>query len=150
EVLRTPVLVRARGLARGRDARPLECPDLAELVASLVSEHPPPVPRADRSFAMIAAPKGVHGGLTETVSYASVRADGLKIIWQPQLDLFELYDLTRDPRERHNLADERPKELRAMAQILVDRASACAGKWGLSVSSASTTPQLYSSPGTRP
>jgi hypothetical protein len=127
EVLRTPVLVRAPQLAAGADDRAIECAGLAEMVAALVSDAPVKTVPAPRSFALVAAPKGVHGGLSETISYASVRNDGLKIVWQPRLDIFELYDLRRDPRERNNLADTRTEELRAMAAMLIERVQACAG-----------------------
>jgi len=127
EVLRTPVLVRAAGLAAGTDPRPMECAGLAELAAALVSGAPVPPPSAPESFAVLASPKGVHGGLSETVSFATKRPDGMKLIWQPRLDLFELYDLNRDPYERHNLADAQPELLRTLASELFARVRDCAG-----------------------
>jgi arylsulfatase A-like enzyme len=125
EVLRTQALIRAPGLPAGSDPRPIECAGLVELVAALVSDAPLPAAGAPESFAMVATPKGVHGGLSETMSFATLRPDGYKLIWQPRLDLFELYDLGSDPQEKHNLADAQPRTLHALAGQLMARVQGC-------------------------
>lgn len=125
EVLRTRVLVRAPGLPAIEDPRPLECVGLIELIAALVSDAPVPPPLERESYSVLSAPKGVHGGLSETLMFATKRADARKIIWQPRLDLFELYDLRRDPQEKHNLADTEPALLREMASQLAGDVEQC-------------------------
>jgi arylsulfatase A-like enzyme len=127
EVLRTPVLVRAPGLRSGSDDRALGCPELVDLVASALADGPPLALGAGPSFAMLASPRGVHGGLSETVSFSMVSGDHVKVIWQPMLDIWELYDLQRDPAERHNIADAQPGQLRTMAQGLLTAIQTCGG-----------------------
>ncbi len=51
-------------------------------------------------------------------AYSAVRRGDLKLIYYHQSESFELFDLADDLKEQHNLADEHPVSLRALAQDL--------------------------------
>jgi len=125
EVLATHAHVRAPGLPSGVDPRALGCPELAQLAYALTVGNPAPTEKARGHFALLYAPRGVHGGLSSATSLAWTRSDGMKVIWSASLGTWELYDLVRDPAERTNLADARPELLRELAAELAQASRAC-------------------------
>ena len=50
----------------------------------------------------------------------AMRSGNWKILADEALEHFELYNLAKDPKERHNLADKRPERFEAMKRRLLE------------------------------
>ena len=123
ELVRVPMLARLPGFAPGRVAAVAPTMDLAPTLLALLGV---PVPEEFQGVPMTIAPGEAGWTLLpapdrpvylETLRRKQrqglVRGD-LKVIHDLEADTWELYDLRRDPRERINLAEDRPDALAAL------------------------------------
>jgi hypothetical protein len=127
-VLRTPFWLRAPGRAGKVDNAPLDCIGLLAVLHAALSDRPLEPPAAG-GFAVLSSPRGIHGGLSGTLMFSTVRPDGWKLIFEPRLGLLELYALPADPAELQNRADTEPRLLEAMLSRLLGQAEQCAQHW---------------------
>lgn len=128
EMLRTPLLIRAPNIEPGVDAEPLGCADVpAKLAFAAGLLETPPVVNHER-FASVDILRGTWGYLRDA-GLRSLRVDDWKAIWDPYLDLWELYELRSDPLERRDLASREPAQLARMQARLLRATSACEASW---------------------
>lgn len=133
EVLATPLLVRAASLPQGEPDCRLSCPDIVSTVHRLAlggtatpcaTRGDSPLPR----FARADYPTILARGPSATHLRALELPNGLKVIWDLSLDIWELYDLNLDPRETNNLARSQPRQLRDAARALFSAIETCEGR----------------------
>jgi len=125
EVLATPLLLKGPSVVPGIDARDLGCADLgawlARFTEGTTTLPSPGLPRA----ASLDVPAGTIGGLASTYVRAMYLPGGYKIIWRPDVDVWELYDLTDDPAERRNLASIDSRVFNTSADALLNLQQVC-------------------------
>jgi hypothetical protein len=124
EVLRTPLLIRSSRHAPGTISTVAGCLDVQRQVLFALGLLPSDPGFAGFQFATLKVPAGILGQLVP-LSLRSLRRGDTKIIWEPRLDIVELYDLASDPQERRNLADAFPTRLAAAKQDLMDVLGSC-------------------------
>ncbi|MBW2534299.1 MAG: sulfatase-like hydrolase/transferase [Deltaproteobacteria bacterium] len=131
EILATPLMIRAPDLAAGADASPLGCPELIAMIRWLALDPGgtrPPEARRPGRFARADYPTVKARGPSAVHLRSLTREDGVKVIWDLSLDIWELYDLGSDPQERHNVAAARPHALRQAAKDLLAAMERCEGR----------------------
>lgn len=126
EQLRVPLVVldpRARG-GRRVDAQ-VRVVDLKPTLLELAGIGEPPAPVQGTSFAELVrgeADGEARAAFSEATwdgdAWAIRAPDGLKLILHPEDGRVQLFDLTQDPKEQHDLAAERPEVARRLEQAL--------------------------------
>lgn len=105
EQIRVPLLVRAPGLRAARVAAPVELVDLAPTVLGMLGLPPPPTMRGDDLRGLLAGDATDVGPAFAGVGpRRMVVRHPFKLIANLRFGVFELFDLSEDPRERDNLA----------------------------------------------
>jgi arylsulfatase A-like enzyme len=125
ELLRVPLIVHARGLRPGVVDTRVMLTDLAPTLAELIGVSPPPMflgrslrpalggeplPPRPVTAEVLPAPSWKHD------LKAFIDEEGKKIIYRISDNVYELYDLTRDPDELSNLAAREPALLARMKE----------------------------------
>ncbi len=129
EVLAAPVLVRGTTLSPAEQFCKLDCSGLIGHIFEASSASEPRAipegcgPNALGQFASLDYPSTIPRG---PIHIRSLQLpDGVKVIWNLQLDLWELYDLNKDSRETVNLAAANPVLLREAGNKLLHAMSMC-------------------------
>lgn len=126
EVLETPFLIRSPVHAPGPDARRTSCPDVAwETLRGLGLWTEPVAPLA-HDYAVLDLLRGQQGR-SQRDSLRSLRVGDMKAIFSPQTAIWELYDLARDPEEKHSLAESEPWQLAPMKSEILQLEASCPG-----------------------
>jgi arylsulfatase A-like enzyme/HEAT repeat protein len=115
EQVRVPLLLRAEGLGARRVRAPVEVIDIAPTLLGMVGAPRPPAMRGDDLRALaLGRVEDVGPAFSSVGMKRMVLAPPYKLVADLRYDLFELYDLDRDPRERDNLARREPERLEDM------------------------------------
>jgi hypothetical protein len=118
ELVRVPLVLRAPGLAPGRVAQEVENVDIAATLTELCALPPTGNSNGTSLLPLARAPRrhvDRGGGFSHSRFASSLIEDGMHLIvptprGECQFDLaVELYDLENDPRERINIAAQRPQ-----------------------------------------
>ncbi len=108
EQVRVPLIVHVPGLAPRRVRAPVELIDVAPTLLGLVDVPAPPSMRGDDLRPMMTGAQADVGPAFASVGYKHmVVAWPYKLLADLRFSTFELYDLSSDPHERQNLADDR-------------------------------------------
>jgi arylsulfatase A-like enzyme len=141
--VRVPIVFAGPGIAPGPRSTPVSHIDLAPTLLDLAGVPQPPSGFHGTSLAaalrdgnepaahpvVMETPSGAPSGV-QTVSQAAIRDGSWKLITSLEDDTVAdaLYDLAVDPRERHNLARERPADVERLKarlrELVSDRAQA--------------------------
>jgi hypothetical protein len=129
EILAVPLLIRGTPFTGERRNCPLSCPDVVALAFGAVTGRSIlptfcTAPKASR-YAAVGYPIAASGPKT-TQQRALYLPDKKKVIWDLNLDAWELYDLEKDPHEQTNLAASHPELLPRAAEALLDTMASCA------------------------
>lgn len=112
EQIRVPLIVRAPGLAPRRVVAPVETVDIAPTVLALAGVPAPRTMRGDDLRALAVGRIDTMGPAFAAVTHKRMAVRWpYKLIADLRFNLYELYDLAADPRERTNLAGSRPELL---------------------------------------
>lgn len=129
EVLATPLLIRSSRFPPGEDSCSLSCPDLISMVYRTAVGIDESRFSCNRSsigrFAYVDAPSLSGRGPTSSHLRSMQFPDGRKIIWNLNLDIWELYDLNRDPGEKFNIATIETKGFEQYARELLGSVARC-------------------------
>jgi len=120
EVVRVPLVVRAPGLAPGRDPRPAQLIDVPPSICRLLGIPPHPAFQGADLFGPD-FPAGRGRFLisdTPWMTQTAVVRSGFKLIHDPQLGRCVLYDLAGDPAEKADVSASRPEVVRELAARL--------------------------------
>jgi hypothetical protein len=121
--LRTAFLLRSPGVAPGRSPDRIGCPDAVNAIAAAAADVPAP-PTMGFQFASLELKRGTLGFLYD--SYLRARIDGeRKVVWEPQLGIWEEYDVARDPDEKHDLLMRSPQDLPTLVAAMAAAVRAC-------------------------
>ena len=125
ECVRVPLVVAGPGVAPGRVTAQVQGVDLFPTLAALMGFRVPPGLRGENVLAapetrpaFIETAKGRTLARVETPLVA-VRLPGWKLIEAPVLGEYELYDLSADPEERHDVFAGNPEAAR-LAGLIAD------------------------------
>jgi hypothetical protein len=125
EVLAASLYIRAPGWPDGVETGSLGCGDLRRTIWRALAGEPYGYMPSEGMFATLDSPAGIHGGISRELSHSQRFDSTWKVIWRPNVDIWELYDLETDNGERNNLADEQPDRLRRGASLLLGTMAAC-------------------------
>ncbi len=110
-----PLIIAVPDLAPHRVAEPVELVDIAPTILGLVDVPAPPTMQGhDLRPLLDGAPEELGPAFASAGTKHMVVAWPNKLIADLRFGTSELYDLVRDPRERENLADDRPEGVRAL------------------------------------
>jgi len=120
ELLKVPFMVRLPGGKPARDTRALvQFPDLAPTLLEIMGMKNDTYSMHGGSFLSVLDGADTHREFAISGYYEApdrcVRDGKWSYIHRPEGQPDELYDLESDPRERHNLVDEKPDEARRLA-----------------------------------
>jgi hypothetical protein len=121
--LRTAFLLRASGVAPGRSLAGMGCPDAVSAIAAAAAGVPPP-PALGFQFASLELKRGTLGFLYDSHLRARIEANR-KTIWDPELGLWEQYDLATDPGEQEDMSARRKNDLPTAAAAMARAATLC-------------------------
>jgi len=123
ELVRVPLIVRAPGLGRGRSAAPVSLVDVLPTVAEWIGA---PLPETARGRSLLpllrgepAGPRPIFSatGFRQQRIQQSVVLGGKKLIRRADGEFVGLFDLERDPEERHDLGSADPDRARLEAWL---------------------------------
>ena len=115
EQIRVPLIVQAPDLEPRRVAAPVELTDVAPTVLGMVHAPIPDTMRGDDLRGLLTGHVQTAGPVFSGVSYKRMVVRWpYKLVADLRFGLYELYDLSQDPRERTNLADREPRLLEAL------------------------------------
>jgi arylsulfatase A-like enzyme/HEAT repeat protein len=119
EQVRVPLIIRAAGLPKKRLDKPVEVIDIAPTLLGLAGAK---VPESMRGRDLRAYAMGRTGDPGPVFSAVLTKRMALrwplKLIADLRFGLYELYDLERDPGERHNLAGRDAARLAEMRELV--------------------------------
>jgi hypothetical protein len=124
EVIRTPLLIRSPGIAPGRHTELVGCGDVPPKVLYEIGALAREPALLGYQYAALDLARG-HAGRAMRDSIRSLRRGSQKVLWRPQLGIWEGYDLGTDPDERHNLVQSRGSEFQALRSELEALSRAC-------------------------
>lgn len=126
ELLHVPLIISGPGVQAGRVVQ--QSVENADILPTLLDFLGVDKPRGITGQSLLpllrGAPEQARNSFSLTRLVHSVQtADGLKLILPTEESRQkglqpELYDLTRDPNERNNLADERPQDVQRLSQLI--------------------------------
>jgi hypothetical protein len=117
ELLSTPFLIRSKRHRPGVDSSPAGCSDMRRQALFGLGILPSNPGLSGFKFATLDLQAGPLGQV-RPLSLRSLRFKDTKIIWEPRLDIYQLYDFARDSVEQENLADASAEALSAAKQRL--------------------------------
>jgi len=102
ELIETPFLVRGLGATPGANQEVLGCPEMVNKLRRGLSGSPYEVDEAPYRIASVDNTQ-----VFPAIRQAALTVGSYKAIWNVDVDTWELYDLSTDPRERHDLSERR-------------------------------------------
>lgn len=115
EQVRVPLMLNAPGLAARRVSAPVESIDLAPTLLRMLGVVPPASMRGDDLRRLASGQEATSDPVFSAVIHKKMVVDWpYKLVADLRFGLFELYDLSRDPHERQNLAKREPDRLAVM------------------------------------
>ena len=140
EVLRTPLLIRSPHFRGGESLEPLGCSDVTWQVlrgAGLTAGSVRPLPY-QYALLDLARARGVRA---QRDSIRSLRRGDFKLLWRPQLGIWEFYDLAQDGRELRSIAESHRAEFEALRAELVRLTETCTVPASSASSESAVAPQ---------
>jgi hypothetical protein len=129
EVLSAPLLIRGPHFPINERSCVLDCQDLVALAFQAVVPSDAPTAFCDRKpydrFARADYPSTDARGVLASHVRSVHLPTGLKVIWNLNLDVWELYDLVNDPGEKTNLATRQPGGLKDSFHTLFSAMQDC-------------------------
>lgn len=117
EVLRTPLLVRSPATPAGRRSETIGCTAVPWKTLEAVGVLSASLPPEGFQYAALDIARGEFGYLRDA-QLRSLEMNHKKVIWSPDLGIWELYDLEHDPGETRSLAQLEPDLLPGMQRKL--------------------------------
>lgn len=118
EQVRVPLILSVPGLPASRFAAPVESIDIAPTLLGAVGA-PVPTSMRGRDLRALATSKASAGPVFSAVLTKRMALSWpYKLIADLRFGLYELYDLSKDPQERKNLAGQEPERLRSQRELV--------------------------------
>jgi len=115
EQIRVPLIIDAPRLPAARIAAPVQLIDVMPTLLAMLGLPPPASLRGHDLRALATKREQVRGPVFSAVTYKKMVIDWPhKLVADLRFNLYELYDLAADPRERDNLADSQPELLQRL------------------------------------
>jgi hypothetical protein len=124
EILKTPFMIRSESMPPRLDHTPLGCADVPSRVLFSLGLMAAEPPATQLQFASLDIRRGTWGYLRDA-AYRSLQRGSLKVIWEPYLGVWEMYDLARDPNELVDLVSSRPDAFRELRTAALNAAARC-------------------------